>query len=117
MQIRIKPEVVNSSNGFDFIGRPISHSDMIMAVSVSRANYFNRGTVVYVAEKHRRTKIAEKTFTKSGKVSKKTVTKLIPTHWRYKVYLIPEAVVEILKQNKCKIVQHKHHFDIVSTKV
>lgn len=117
MQIRIKPEVVKSSNGFDFIGRPTSHYEMTKAVSASRAQYSNQGTVVYVAEKHRRTKIVEKTFTKSGKVSKKNVTKLIPTHWRYKVYLIPEAVVEILKQNKRKIVQHNHHFDIVATNV
>lgn len=121
MQIRIKPEVIKSSNGFDFIGRPVSYQEMKRAVSDSQnqcqRQYSNQGAVVYVAEKHRRTKIVENTFTKTGKVSKKTITKLIPTHWRYTVYFIPKAVVDILKQNKCKIVQKKHYYDIVSTKV
>lgn len=116
MQIRVKPEVVASSNGFDCIGRQTTYLEMTRKISLAHGHYATKGRVVYVAEKHRRTKVEEKVYTRTGKLSTKTKTKLIPTHWKFRVYLIPKEVVELLKREGKSIVQYKHHFKIVKNK-
>jgi hypothetical protein len=117
MQIRIKPQLLTSSNGFDSFNRAVSKVDAVNAINIEKW-YNTDGTVpedviVHWMEKHSLRVSFTPVLTKSGKPSTKPAVKnVVPTHWKYKVWVIPAAVVALLKADGKKIVQYKHHWSI-----
>ncbi len=82
MQIRIKPELVSSNEGFDFIGRPTSSKTVHSKVAELQNQHWRsirenkqKGIFVYWKEKHRKKTIVQQKLTKTGKVSKKLLQK------------------------------------------
>jgi hypothetical protein len=120
MQIRIKPELVASNEGFDFVGRPTNHRAVHSRVAEllnihwrSIRENKQKGIFVYWKEKHRATTKVETLFTKSGKPSKKTKVTNTPTHWKYKIWFIPDTIVQLLKADGKVIKQSKNHWSII----
>jgi hypothetical protein len=117
MQIRIKPQLLTSSNGFDFFNRAVSQVDAVGVINTVRWSSMNRSlqgdVIVHWMEKHSLRVSFTPVLTKSGKPSTKPAVKnVVPTHWKYKVWVIPAAVVALLKADGKKIVQYKHHWSI-----
>ena len=72
---------------------------------------------VFWMEKHRCRVRYVQEVTRTGKPSKKAPKREItPTHWQYRIHFIPQAVVDALKANGKKIVQHNHHWFIENVK-
>jgi hypothetical protein len=125
MQIRIKPQVVGWSDGFDFFGRPNNSNtveerkaqmqyDHMRSIHSGANN--QKGIFVYWKEKHRASTKVETLLTKSGKPSKKTKVTKIPTHWKYKIWFIPDTIVQLLKADGKVIKQSKDHWSIIDTR-
>jgi hypothetical protein len=123
VQIRIKPELVSSNNGFDIVGRATTHSAVKSKVAELqnihcrsvRENKQN-GIFVFWKEKHRATCKVEHLYTKAGIPSKKTNVTRIPTHWKYKIWFIPDVIVQLLKADGKAIKQNKDYWSIVASK-
>jgi hypothetical protein len=116
LRINLKQFLVKSSNGFDFVGRPQTFREFRKAVAGASLNiYQNKTRIVYTKEKHRAKRIITQQLTASGKPSKKPpVVQNIPGHVRWKIYAIPNVIVDMLHKQGQKIVQHKNHFSIES---
>ena len=128
MFIKIKPEIVSQSNGFDFsptdnpYAFPInrcSAEDKIRQVMAShwQSSTYRDCTFFYHMQKFRGQSLIQQTLTRGGKPSKKAPTVIkIPTHWSYTVYAVPVVVIEMLKWSGKVIVQQKHHWEIVDSR-
>lgn len=128
MFIKIKPEIVSQSNGFDFspIGSPyefpINRNSaehqirQVMMVSNCRSSTYRDCAFFYHMQKFRGRSVIQQELTRGGKPSKKAPTVIkIPTHWTYTVYAVPLVVIEMLKRSGKVIVQQKHHWEIVDS--
>lgn len=123
MQIRIKPELVASNDGFDFVGRPNTHSAVTYKVAELQNIHWRsvrenkqKGIFVFWKEKHRVTTKVEQLITKAGNPSKKTKVTRIPTHWKYKIWFVPDLIVQLLKVDGKAIKQNKGHWSIIDLK-
>lgn len=125
MFIKIKPEIVSQSNGFDFsptgnpyafpINRNSAEKKILQAIGSNlRSSTYRDCTFFYHMQKFRGQSLIQQTLTRGGKPSKKAPTVIkIPTHWSYTVYAVPNVVIDMLKRNGKVIVQQKHHWEIV----
>lgn len=116
MEIRIKPIVVRSSDGFDFFKRPVTYREVKQKV-LGYGAYNSDHKFFYHIEKRRRKVSVTPRTTPSGKPSKKAPLVVVtPTHWRYRIYAVPLIVLDLLKRDGKKIVQHARHWEIVDGK-
>jgi hypothetical protein len=125
MFIKIKPEIVSQSNGFDFspTGNPYafpidrnSAENKIRQVIRSSYSVHRDCGFFYHMQKFRGQSLIQQTLTRGGKPSKKAPTVIkIPTHWSYTVYAVPSVVIEMLRRSGKVIVQQKHHWEIVDS--
>ena len=128
MFIKIKPEIVSQSNGFDFsptgspYARPINRNSAEIRIrqvvaSNCRSSTYRDCTFFYHMQKFRGQSLIQQTLTRGGKPSKKAPTVIkIPTHWSYTVYAVPSVVIEMLRRSGKVIVQQKHHWEIVDSR-
>jgi hypothetical protein len=113
MYIKVKPELCASSDGFNEFGEPITRqhfSGMLLRMRIlfRTTDY----AVVYWCEKHRKNK---KVIQQPNKNAPKKVKPLVvetKAHYRYKIYVINQELVRLLKLQGQKIVQHKNHWSI-----
>lgn len=114
IKLDLRQFLVKSSDGFDFVNRPMTDHNFRMAVAGASMNsYQNKTRIGYTKEKHRAKRIITQQLTASGKPSKKPpVVTNIPSHVRWKIYAIPQVVVKMIEKQGQKIVQHKNHFSI-----
>ena len=114
MEIRIKPEVVQSRLAYDQQDKvtPERVRARLIKCIYDRSSR-GEGTYVFWMEKHRRRVQYIQEVTRPGKPSKKAPKRVVtPTHWCYRIHFIPKAVVDLLKASGKKIVQHKYHWSI-----
>lgn len=114
MYIKVKPDVYLSSFGFDYLGSPITKRDIDKAIHETKVRRKQgNNLIVYWCEKHRKkTRIMQK-LKKDGTPSKsKPVIVETKAHWRYKIWVIDEVIVKLLRMQGKHIVQHKHHWSI-----
>jgi len=116
MEIRIKMTLVQSSDGFDFFKRPVTYREVKQKV-LGYGAYNQDFRFFYHIEKRRRKVTLVPQTTPSGKPSKKSpMIVVMPTHWRYRIYAVPLIVLDLLKRDGKKIVQHARHWEIVEGK-
>lgn len=126
MFIKIKPEIVLQSNGFEFsptdnpyafpINRNLAKEKILQAIRSSYNSTHRACAFFYHMQKFRGRSIIQQTLTRSGKPSKKApIVIKIPTHWTYTVYAVPNVVIDMLKRDGKVIVQQKHHWEIVDS--
>jgi hypothetical protein len=113
--IRIKPICVASHGGFDICGRSTTRQDVTRRLYLSIPFNAQGDVYVYHMQKFNKKTVRTPVLTPAGKPSKKApkIT-VIPTHWTFKVFKIPAIIVQMLKMDGKKIVQHKHHWSIDS---
>lgn len=128
MFIKIKPEIVSQSNGFDFsptgnpyafpINRNSAEKKILQVMgSTRRSSTYRDCAFFYHMQKFRGQSLIQQTLTRGGKPSKKAPTVIkIPTHWSYTVYAVPTVVIEMLRRSGKVIVQQKHHWEIVDSR-
>jgi hypothetical protein len=114
--IKLKLPVYAEKSGFDFCNRPTTNAQargFVMTES-SGIGRRNDGCIyVYHMQKFNKRTVRESQYTPTGRVKKDPKITITPTHWVVKVYSIPKDVVTLLKLNGKKIVQRKHHWEIV----
>lgn len=111
--IRLKLPVYSFKAGFDICNRPTTSEAAKAFVRLMQFNGGCRETLlVYHMQKFNKKTIKTVEMTSTGRPKKKLKVEVIPTHWEVTVYKIPPDVVSLLKANKKKIIQHKHHWEI-----
>ena len=118
MEIRIKPEVVQSRLTYDPLDKvtPGRVRARMIDCKYDRSSR-DEGVYVYWMEKHRLRVRYIQEVTRTGKPSKKAPKRVVtPTYWCYRIHFIPKAVVDLLKASGKKIVQHNRHWSIEKVK-
>ena len=118
MEIRIKPEVVQSRLAYDPLDKvtPARVSARLIDCKYDRSSR-GEGVYVYWMEKHRLRVRYIQEVTRTGEPSKKAPKREVtPTYWCYRIHFIPKAVVDLLNASGKKIVQHDHHWSIEKVK-
>ena len=119
MEIRIKPEVVQSRLTYDLLDK-VTPGRVRARMIDCKYDRSSRGEGVYVywMEKHRRRVRYIQEVTCTGKPTTKKAPKRVvtPTYWCYRIHFIPKAVVDRLKASGKQIVQHDRHWSIEKVK-
>lgn len=123
MELRIKLPVIKSSDGFDFFGRPttceIAKQEIRAAINRRESFLYSKdlpkGRCFFWMEKRNKVVRNNPIYTKFGKLAKKQpAPQVIKTHWKYRVYFVDQLIIDLLHADGKKIVQRKHHWEIVS---
>ena len=111
--LRLKLPVYAFKSGFDICNRPTTNK---VAKAFAQLMQFNNrcvpGILVYHMQKFNKKTIKTVELTATGRPKKKLKVEVIPTHWEVTVHQIPPDVISLLKANKKKIIQYKHHWEI-----